>query len=89
MASRVRPVLTDAEFINIFMITLQGMYYKKMVGSLSSKFSDILTIGERIENGMKIGKISSVDNQTMVKKYQGFSKKIEAKESAMIENVYP
>lgn len=48
MASRVRLVLTDAELVDIFMSTLQVMYYEKMVGGSSSNFVDIVTIGERI-----------------------------------------
>lgn len=72
MASLVRPVLTDAELVNIFMSTLQGMYYRKMVSSSSSNFSDIVTIGEHIENGLKMGNTVSVDNQIVVKKSQFF-----------------
>ena len=36
---------------------LQGLYYEKMVGSVSFRFSDLVTIGERIEAGIKSGKI--------------------------------
>lgn len=57
MAYRVKPALTDAELVDILMSTLQGMYYEKMVGSSSSNFADIATIGECIENGLKIEKI--------------------------------
>ena len=64
------------------------MYYENMVGSSSSNFANIVIIGERIENGLKIGKITSVDNQTVVKKSQGFAKKKEVEASVMIENVY-
>ncbi|XP_050896641.1 NADPH-dependent aldo-keto reductase, chloroplastic [Lathyrus oleraceus] len=49
----------------------------------------MVTIGERIENGLKTGKIANVDSQTMAKKSQGVSKKKEVKASAMIGNVYP
>ena len=38
--------------------TLQGLYDEKMVGSVSSGFSDLVTIRERIETGIKSGKIS-------------------------------
>lgn len=89
MASRVRHALTDAELVDIFMSTLQGMYYENLIGSLSSNFADMVTIGEHIENGLKTGKIASVDIQTMVKKSQGFSKKKEVKASAVIANVCP
>ncbi|XP_050919740.1 uncharacterized protein LOC127137311 [Lathyrus oleraceus] len=71
MASRVRPALTDVELVDIFMSTFQGLYYEKIVGSSSSNFSDIVTIGKCIENGLKTGKIAIVDSQTMAKKSQG------------------
>lgn len=65
------------------------MYYENMVGSSSSNFADIVTIGEQIENWLKTGKIANVDNQTVVKQSQGFAKKKEAKASVMLANVYP
>src|SRR4051812_31680259 len=57
MASRVQPPLMEKELVDIFMSTLQVSYYDKMVGSISSGFSDLVVIGERIENGIKNGKI--------------------------------
>lgn len=65
------------------------MYYEKMVGRSSSNFANIVTIGERIENGMKTGKISNIDNQIVAKKSQGFSKKKEVEASIVIASVYP
>ncbi|XP_050897052.1 uncharacterized protein LOC127103854 [Lathyrus oleraceus] len=89
MASKFRLALTDIELVDIFMSTLQSLYYENMVSSLSSNFVDIVTIGERIENGLKIGKIASVDSQTMAKKSQGFAKKKEVEASVVIANVCP
>lgn len=89
MVSRVRHALTDAKMVDIFMSTLQDMYYEKMVGSSSSNFAGIVTIGECIENGMKTRKISNIDNQTVAKKSQGFVKKNEAEESVVIASVQP
>lgn len=51
MASRVRLVLTNVELIDLFMGTLQGMYYENMVDSLSSNFVDIVTL----ENELRMG----------------------------------
>lgn len=62
-----------------------------MVGSTSSNFYDVMTIGERIENGMKTGKIVSIANQQGVsKKPQGsLAKKKERVTSDVIENDHP
>ncbi|MCI16600.1 gag-pol polyprotein, partial [Trifolium medium] len=44
------------------MSTLHGPYYEKMIGSISSNFSDLITIGERVEEGIKSGKIQGTSN---------------------------
>ncbi|MCI97335.1 hypothetical protein A2U01_0118636, partial [Trifolium medium] len=35
------------------MSTLQGPYYEKMIGSISSCFAYMVMIGERVEEGLK------------------------------------
>ena len=42
----------------MFMGTLHGLYYEMMVGIISLGFSYLVTIEERIETGMKSGRIS-------------------------------
>ena len=63
-ASRVQPPLLEKELVDMFMGTLQGVYYEKMVGSAPSGFSDLVTIGERIEAGVKSGKIQGEPSST-------------------------
>ena len=41
----------------MFMGALQGLYYDIIVGSVSSVFSNLVTIGERIEASKKSGTI--------------------------------
>ncbi|MCI69388.1 hypothetical protein A2U01_0090650, partial [Trifolium medium] len=41
------------ELVDTFMSTLQGLYYDKMIGSISSGFFDIVIIGERVEEGVE------------------------------------
>src|SRR3954466_14577984 len=80
MASRVQPPLMEKELVDIFMSTLQGPYYDKMVGSVSSGCSDLVVIGERIEDGIKSRKIQGASSNsyhskrptsTFVKKKEG------------------
>ncbi|CAJ2640305.1 unnamed protein product [Trifolium pratense] len=59
LAAQVRPPLLEVELVDIFTNTLQGAYFERMVGSVSSSFSDLVKIGERIENGIKSGKIQA------------------------------
>lgn len=63
MASRVRPALSDNEPVDIFMGMLQGLYFEKMIGSSSNNFANMVTIGERVENGLKSGKIAGIAAQ--------------------------
>lgn len=53
----VHPPLVDNELINLFMSTLQGKYYEKLISSVLSGLSDMVIIGEIIKKGLKNGNI--------------------------------
>jgi hypothetical protein len=59
LAAQVRPPLLETELVDMFTNTLQGVYFERMIGSVSSGFSDLVRIGERIESGVKTGKIQA------------------------------
>ncbi|XP_073224461.1 uncharacterized protein [Cicer arietinum] len=59
LASQVEPPLSEKEMVTMFINTLQPPFYDKMIGSVSSNFSDLVIIGERVEMGFKSGKIAS------------------------------
>ena len=54
----MEPPLLDKEMVTMFVSTLQPPFYEYMVGNVSSVFADIIIIGERIEIGLKNGKIA-------------------------------
>ena len=54
----MEPPLHDKEMVAMFVSTLQPLFYEHMVGNVSSNFSDIIIIGERIKIGLKNGKIT-------------------------------
>ncbi|CAK8541045.1 unnamed protein product [Lathyrus sativus] len=84
LAARVHPPLVDRELIDIFMGTLQGQYYEKMIGSVSAGFSDLVIVDERIEEGMKSGKIpGGSNNQANAKKPFNEYKKKEGETNAI------
>ncbi|XP_073219674.1 uncharacterized protein [Cicer arietinum] len=45
--------------VTVFINTLQPPFYDKMIGSVSSNFSDLVIIGERVQMELKSGKIAS------------------------------
>ncbi|XP_050915598.1 uncharacterized protein LOC127130672 [Lathyrus oleraceus] len=57
LASCVPPPFLESELVDMFMGILQGPYYKNMIGSVSTSFTDLVIIGERIKNELKSGKI--------------------------------
>jgi len=58
----VEPPLSEKEVVTMFIDTLQSPFYDKMIRSISSNFSDIVVIGERVESGMRSGKITHNSN---------------------------
>ncbi|XP_058787931.1 uncharacterized protein LOC131662225 [Vicia villosa] len=86
MASRVQPPLLEKELVDMFMGTLQGPYYDKMVRSVSSGFSDLVVIGERIENGIKNEKIQGASSGSYHSKRPAptFTKKKEGETNAVV-----
>ena len=71
MATQVEPPLYEKEMITMFIETLQAPFYEHVLGSVSSNFSDIVTIGERIEHGLKSGKIAQGSSATTVPRNPG------------------
>ncbi|XP_050909293.1 uncharacterized protein LOC127123077 [Lathyrus oleraceus] len=91
MASRVRPVLSDNELVDIFMGTLQGLYFEKMIGSSLKIFADMVTIGERVESGLKSGKITDTAAQQTTNKrlHGGFAKKKKGEANVVMARARP
>ncbi|KAK2422686.1 hypothetical protein QL285_033199 [Trifolium repens] len=85
LAAQVRPPLLETELVDMFTNTLQGAYFERMIGSFSSGFSELVRIGERIESGLKNGKIqATIGSQgNPVKPTSSFVKKKEDEVNAV------
>ena len=57
LAGRVHPPLTDRELVDMFLVTLSGPFFNHLIGNSSVGFTDLILTGERIEAGIKAGKI--------------------------------
>jgi len=73
LAAQVEPSLYKKEMIAMFIEALQNPFYEHVLGSVSSNFSDIVTIGERIKHGLKTGKIAQGSPVTTSVKKHGFN----------------
>lgn len=86
LADRVQPPMMERELVDMFMGTLQGPYYDRMVESTSVGFSELVMEGERIEVGLKMDKIQSANAGSFVgesskKSFSGYPKKKESEYS--------
>ncbi|KAI5404731.1 hypothetical protein KIW84_051766 [Lathyrus oleraceus] len=71
LAGRVKPPMTDRELVDMFMGTLTGPFYSHLLGSSSSGFTELILTGERVESGIRSGKIQVATSASTKKSYQG------------------
>ena len=69
MVPEVQPSLTDKEMTSMFMNTLRTPFYDRMIGNATTNFTNIIVIGERIEYGIKHGRLTETSAE-----YEGLKK---------------
>lgn len=85
LAAQVEPPLFENEITEIFMNTLEDPNFDRLVSSGATKFVDLVSIDDRIEKGMKNGKIlrNSEALSTQKNFFGNFQKKKEGETSAI------
>ncbi|XP_070042731.1 uncharacterized protein [Nicotiana tomentosiformis] len=79
-AAKVRPALEEEQMNKFFVRAQDPQYYKRLMVTENHKFSDIIKLGERIEEGIKSGMLTNFEAlQATIKALQsgGISKKNE------------
>src|ERR1051325_8887154 len=76
LAGRVQPPLSNRELVDMFMGTLSGPFFNHLIGNSLAGFTELILTGERIEAGIKSGKIH-VESSSIAAK-SSFSVKKEA-----------
>ena len=64
----MQPPLTDRELVDMFLGTLSGPFFNHLIGNSSVGFTDLILTGERIEAGIKSGKIHKGASSSAEKK---------------------
>lgn len=81
MSSQVEPPMAEKELAYWFMDTVQPFFYERMVGSVSTSFSDLVVMGIKVELGLKNAKMinaAGTSNNNNAKKFsENFKKKKE------------
>ena len=68
----MQPPLTDRELIDIFMGTLTWPFFNHLIRSSLAGFTELILTGERVEVGIKSGKIQgATSSDTQKKPYNG------------------
>ena len=57
LAGRVQPPLYERELVDMFLGTLSGPFFNHLIGSSSAGFTELILTEERVEAGIKSGKI--------------------------------
>ncbi|XP_060185092.1 uncharacterized protein LOC132614615 [Lycium barbarum] len=59
-AAKVQPPIRDREMTATFIECQVGIYYEIMIGMMGQKFTEVVRMGEAIEEGIKSGKIQDL-----------------------------
>ena len=57
-AMHVQPPLIETKMVTLFANTFKAPYYEHLMGSSSQHFYDVVRVAERIEQGIKAGRIA-------------------------------
>ena len=73
----------------MFIETLQSPYYEHVLGNVSSNFSDIVIIGERVEYGLKSGRITQNPSPVNNARKPGFNNNRKKEREVQAASVVP
>jgi hypothetical protein len=83
LATQISPPLEEKEMTNIFLKTLSLFYYERMIANAPNDFTEMVTMGMQLEEGVREGRLSK-DEASVSKKYNGsFSKRKEWETNAV------
>ena len=68
LVAQVQPSMTDNELNKMFLNTLKAPYYDRMIENSNTNFSDMVSAGDMIESGVKLGKIKGMEAKKLTPK---------------------
>ncbi|XP_060190662.1 uncharacterized protein LOC132619930 [Lycium barbarum] len=63
-AAQVQPPMSEEELVSIFIHSQETNFYDRMLSTGGRPFSELVKIGEAIEDGLKIGRIISMTGKS-------------------------
>ena len=75
----MQPPLSERELVDMFLGTLSSLFFNHLIGSSSAGFTELILMGERVEAGIKSGKIQKdASASTAIKKTFPAKKEVSA-----------
>ena len=68
LAGKVQPSLSDRELVDMFLGKLSGPLFNHLIGSSSAGFTELILTGERVEAGIRSGKIQKDTSSSSLNK---------------------
>ena len=68
LAGRFQPPLSDRELVDMFLGTLSCPFFNHLIGSSSTGFTELILIGERVEDGIQRRKIQKDTSSSSINK---------------------
>ncbi|RDX74647.1 hypothetical protein CR513_45577, partial [Mucuna pruriens] len=89
LAVQVQPPITEREMVTMFIDTLPSLYYDKVVGNVTSNFTDLVVVGKRIELGIRREKFTHTSKNMGLAKKPTLEKKKGKTNAMLVEPVFP
>ena len=77
IAAQINPPMEEKEMTKLFLKTLSQFYYEKMVASAPNDFTEMVSMGVRLEEGVREGRLSKESGSSSKKYGDKFAKKKE------------
>ena len=68
LSRKSQPPLSERELVDMFLGTMSGPFLNHLIGSSSAGFTELILTGERVEVGIKSGKIQKDASFSAVRK---------------------
>jgi hypothetical protein len=75
LVAKINPPLEEKEMTKIFLKTLSSFYYKRMIASALSDFTEMVNIRMRLEEGVREGRLSKEEVSSSKKYGNSFTRK--------------
>ena len=89
LAAQVKPPMAEKEMISTFLNTLKDPYYSHLIGHTTSSFADLVIVGERVEDGVKSGRLVDVQALQQLLEQSGSGPGQQSAEVKMITSAAP